>query len=401
MNWSLPVTPSPEQEADYPALGFVPCPGDEPTATRVAEIVRETATALDDICYLLNSRTGRDQWRGQTAEAFRESVEDDFRPKVEAARDSFTIAATALEDWADYMAESQDQARRLETEAQEAQSALDVLPAAAPVDHSEEEEEEGEEAAEERRTAAADRERTQQQLDSARSQAETLAADYTEYGEQIADRLDSAIDIAPNKPGWLSSIGDSLGYVVDAVEAVAESALDDIGQWIREHAARLASVGDFLWVISTIYTNVSYLLRGVARFVPVPQVRVILQGAATGLSISSWALRLTALASYRAAEWGGADVDYPWERLQGFWEDMPWEDEFIRRPIDTDQFQFQGGDIESAAAETEPAVTSALGDPADTEYIGLNDMPEPTSTAITDVPLYAGFDNAWNAGSAA
>ncbi|WP_425336650.1 putative T7SS-secreted protein [Streptomyces profundus] len=120
MSWSLPAAPSPEQEADYPALGFVPCPGDEPTATGIAQDVRQTATTLSDIVFLLSGTAGPGQWRGRSAEAFRESFDDDFRPKVEAARDSFAVAASALEDWSRYMPGAQNRARNLEIEAREA-----------------------------------------------------------------------------------------------------------------------------------------------------------------------------------------------------------------------------------------------------------------------------------------
>jgi uncharacterized protein YukE len=113
------LRPDPAADARFPAIGFCPCPGNQKDATQVAEIVRRTARALRDIAHVLNG-TGRGDWKGKTAEAFRERFQDDFRPKVNDARDSFSDAAQALEDWATYMRERQAYAERLESQAQDA-----------------------------------------------------------------------------------------------------------------------------------------------------------------------------------------------------------------------------------------------------------------------------------------
>ncbi|MEU4932755.1 WXG100 family type VII secretion target [Streptomyces yokosukanensis] len=104
---------------DFPGLGFVPCPGDATTADDVAKTVRRTAKALDEICQVLHG-TGAGDWRGKAAEAFREKFDDEFRPRMDDARDSFQDAATALEDWAGYMERKRKDAVRLEAQAAEA-----------------------------------------------------------------------------------------------------------------------------------------------------------------------------------------------------------------------------------------------------------------------------------------
>jgi hypothetical protein len=276
MSWSFPVTPAPEQEANYPALGFVPCPGDHPTASRVANDVRQTATALSDICHILNGTGHGDEWRGLAADAFRETFHDDFRPKVEAARDSFRTAA-ALASWAEYMPEAQEQARELEARAHEAQTALSALPAPKPVlglpDGSGDEEDEEAEA--ERRRIERDREHGEQLLEQLRREARNLADDFREFGEDIADRIGEAIDIAPNKPGWLSGIADAIGGLMDAITDLPGNLLDaaagllaDIGAWLVEHAAAIAAIGDVLAVVSTITGLAAAGLAGIGLFFP-------------------------------------------------------------------------------------------------------------------------------------
>ncbi|WP_436737391.1 WXG100 family type VII secretion target [Streptomyces sp. BBFR102] len=86
----------------FPALGFVPCPGDHTTAEDVARTVRRTAKALNEICQVLDG-TGVGAWEGKTAEAFREKFDDEFRPRMDEARDSFGSAATALKKHADWI----------------------------------------------------------------------------------------------------------------------------------------------------------------------------------------------------------------------------------------------------------------------------------------------------------
>lgn len=101
---------------DFPALGFVPCPGDHVVADSVAKTVRRTAKALVEICHVLHG-TGVGDWEGKAAKAFRETFDDEFRPRMDDARDSFRGAASALEDWADYMERKQRAAVKLEAEA--------------------------------------------------------------------------------------------------------------------------------------------------------------------------------------------------------------------------------------------------------------------------------------------
>ncbi|TNM34385.1 hypothetical protein FH715_01515 [Streptomyces sedi] len=152
----------------------------------VAEQVRGTTTALGDIVDLLRGR-GRGQWRGQSAEAFRERFDDDFKPKVEQAHESFLLAAQALEEWAEFVPGQQRAAMALEDRAQRFQDSLDALPPAPTWDElvgrdGGQDEEEAERARQERLELLENRPQLQRQLDAVRQQAEWLRESYIEQG---------------------------------------------------------------------------------------------------------------------------------------------------------------------------------------------------------------------------
>ncbi|MGW4922579.1 WXG100 family type VII secretion target [Streptomyces parvulus] len=121
-SWLSPTQTSPLKDR-FPALEFVPCPGDPQTAKHVANIVQRTARALDEIADALHGRDDAD-WKGRHADAFREQFDDDFRPKVDKAKRSFGKAAGALTTWADEMPVWQRKAEVLEEKAQDTKDAL-------------------------------------------------------------------------------------------------------------------------------------------------------------------------------------------------------------------------------------------------------------------------------------
>ncbi|MDT0343220.1 WXG100 family type VII secretion target [Streptomyces litchfieldiae] len=398
MSWSIPVAPSPEQEADYPALGFVPCPGDHPTASRVAQDMRQTATTLGDIVYMLNSSAGTSEWRGRAADAFRESFDDDFRPKVEKARDSFSRAAGALEDWADHMLEAQQDARNLEAEAQEAQRALAALPELIPVNPFAPPDEEPDEAAQaERAQLERDHEQAQQHLDDIRSRASTLAIDYTEYGETIADRLNEAGDIAPNKPGWLSSIGDAIGDMLDTLQDIATDVLHNIGNWIREHAQSLANIGDLLSAISTLFGTLEWVFAIGA--IP-PPLTPLLGPAALAMEALSLAFNLGAFAAHGTARLAGAEVSGR-TLTQDALGSLP----FVGTIGRGSRFAAAIGSSAAADGLADAAQLDSLlatvEDPSAFGYLKPQDLRQAALSfgplGLNGGALWVGFENAWNA----
>ncbi|UED86346.1 hypothetical protein [Streptomyces profundus] len=398
MNWTVPVVPTPSQQYEYPALGFVPCPGDAATTSHVAQQVRQTTTALGDVVSLLRG-TGDNEWRGRSAEAWREQWDDDFRPKIEAAHESFRIAAIALEEWANHMPRAQQEALQLEEEAHAAQARIDRLPTPAGF---------GEiltiEADEERDEAIADAQRAQDDLDRAgadletiRQRAHALAQDYTERGEHIADRLGHAMDIAPNKPGWLSSLGDWLGGVIEDVVSIALDVLQNIGSWIAENAARIAAIGNLLAAISTVLGAAALVTGAIGAFVPfMAPLMIPTSLALSGMSTGYAALALVAHGTARVA---GADVSV---RTLG---------QDLLGTIPVAGYVRHGGNLARVIGSSTPtqiisgaafwdSLVGTIGDASALEYLKPRDLRQAFEMVLpTGVgTLWVGFENAWRDG---
>ncbi|MGH4032450.1 putative T7SS-secreted protein [Actinomycetota bacterium Odt1-20B] len=288
------LRPDPAADARFPAIGFCPCPGDQRTAEHVAAIVRRTANSLRDIAHVLNG-TGRGDWRGKAAEAFREQFHDDFRPKVEDARDSFGQAAQALEDWTSYMEGRQREADKLEQLAQEAkdragaaQKDLDGMPpkpgtgfpggpgGPPPKDESHEDKAKREKLEADRSGKEKALHSANGELEELRGQAERLRNKYTEKGESVADRLKHAMDIAPNEPGIWDRIGDAISELADTIGEISDAILDEIKSVLKELAPLLKVLGDIAGFASTVLGLLS-LIPGL-QFLALPAL--ILGGVA-------------------------------------------------------------------------------------------------------------------------
>ncbi|NEB19182.1 WXG100 family type VII secretion target [Streptomyces coelicoflavus] len=257
------LRPDPAADARFPAIGFCPCPGNQADAASVAEIVVRTGKTLRDIAQVLNG-TGRGEWKGKAAEAFREQFHDDFRPKVNDARDSFTDAGQALDDWARYMREQQAYAEKLESEAQNAkgkaaglQRELDGMPpkpgwAERLGDQTHEEKAKQERQEEKRSGKEKSLHAANADLEEIRGRAERLRERYIEEGGAVADRLKHAMDIAPNEPGIWDKIGEAIADLVENIAEFQDALLDEIKAALKELAPLLKFVGDIAGFASTI-----------------------------------------------------------------------------------------------------------------------------------------------------
>ncbi|MEU0472121.1 WXG100 family type VII secretion target [Streptomyces olivaceus] len=257
------LRPDPAADARFPAIGFCPCPGKRADAARVAEIVVRTGKTLGDIAQVLNG-TGRGEWKGKAAEAFREQFQDDFRPKVNDARDSFTDAGRALDDWVRYMREHQAYAEKLESEAQDAkakaagiQRELDGMPpkpgfgerlgAQTHEEKAKREREEERRSGKEKSLHAANAD-----LEEIRGRAERLRERYIEEGGAIADRLKHAMDIAPNEPGIWDKIGEAIAKFAEMAAELGEAILDDLKDFLKEYAWVFEFIGNVAGFASTV-----------------------------------------------------------------------------------------------------------------------------------------------------
>lgn len=253
---------SPTSPADYPNLGFDPTPGDYVAASNVADYVRDAVDALEEIRSVLHGADDG-EWRGKAAIAFRDLLDDDLRPKIDEAYESFGGASRVISNWKNYIDTSQAATRRLEQRAEaaaerlaSAESTLSSLPDApdsdTPPPGNDEERQQREDDANDRDAANQKASAAQGDLDDIRDEARRLGDDYREEGKNAADQLQSAMDLAPNEPGFWSSIGDAIG---NALSELGE-ALADLGDWVLEKLKELAPllkiIGDIAGLLSAI-----------------------------------------------------------------------------------------------------------------------------------------------------
>jgi hypothetical protein len=266
---------------DFPALGFIPCPGDLEAAEAIQGAFSDTAGRLEEVCAVL---TGADEgeWRGQTAIAFREVLDDELRPKIEEAHQSFSDAARALADWVDRMRDDQQTADDLEEDAaaalaelETAQSVVDGLPPDTreedpPEGETDEERQQREDDEEARDGAEQDVRIADAALQEFRDRAALLQQEYNDYGQDVAERLGDAMDIAPNEPGFFGSIAEGISGIVDGLSDL----MADLGDWV---IAKLGELAPILSVFNNIMGVVLTVLSIAAIFFPVlaPAVLVI------------------------------------------------------------------------------------------------------------------------------
>lgn len=232
---------------DFPALGFVPCQGNHVAVDTVADSIRHTADALGEVKRVLRGAADGD-WRGKAAIAFRELLDDEFRPKIEEAYDSFDEAKRVIQGWSDYMEDKQKKARSLEREAAEAKA-----------EAKKSKEKSGSETAKEK-TSSEGSDDTDP-VEEVRKRARTLHSDYEEEGRNAAKRLQKAIDIAPNEPGFWEELGEKISGILDAV--------GDFGAWLHDQAIEylgriaplLKLIGDIAGFLSAV-TGLLALIPG-------------------------------------------------------------------------------------------------------------------------------------------
>jgi len=279
---------------DFPGLGFVPCPGDRAVADDVARTVRRTAKALVEICQVLHG-TGAGDWKGKAAEAFREKFDDEFRPRMDDARDSFCDAATALEDWAAYMENKQADAVQLEAQAAEAKQQLGSAHGKADkLKHADDDMKN----TKSHRDKAQDANRAvnakQAELEELRRRGHRMAHNYREYGRDIADRLKNAMDIAPNEPGMWDKLGDAiegLGKALADLPGQVGDLLADVGDWIKAHADWITVAASVVGVIAIFCPALAPLaigLSAVALFAHAASYGVNGLWPPTGERIGNW-----------------------------------------------------------------------------------------------------------------
>lgn len=255
--------------SDYPALGFDPTPGDVSEVLNLSLSLNSVSNALDEIVSVLHGADAGD-WRGDAAVAFRDLLDDDLRPKVDASAKAFAAAKRTIAAWHTDLDRFQTRARGLEQQAAavaqrvESRSGhLAGLPAAplpgtpAPTDP---------DAAQQQRDDASDRAAAERSLHEAegelrelRSSARRLHDEYVTSGETVARGLADAIDAAPNEPGWLSRAIDSLGDALDAIGDFIGDLADKLVDVLHKLAPLLKIIGDIAGLLSTVLGLLAFI----------------------------------------------------------------------------------------------------------------------------------------------
>ncbi|MEU3084192.1 putative T7SS-secreted protein, partial [Streptomyces albidoflavus] len=266
---------------DFPALGFIPCPGDHRAADDVAKTVRRTAKALVEICQVLHG-TGAGDWEGKAAEAFREKFDDGFRPRMNEARDSFRGAANALRDWAAYMETKQAAATRLEAQAAELEEQLGKAHAKADrLNKADDEAKDTQDHKDKVRDANQTVNSRKLELEELRRKGRRIGEQYQNYGKEIAGRLKSAMDIAPDEPGIWDKLGDALsdlGKALADLPGQVGELLSDIGTWIKKHADWITVAASVIGVVAIFCPVLAPLAIGLSA------VALVAHASAYGVS---------------------------------------------------------------------------------------------------------------------
>ncbi|MFE7813969.1 putative T7SS-secreted protein [Streptomyces sp. NPDC057433] len=406
-SWTSLTQTSPLKD-QYPALEFVPCPGDPRTAKHVANIVQRTAKALDDISDVLHG-TGGGDWKGRHADAFREQFDEDFRPKVDKAKRSFGKAARALTGWADEMPTWQRKAEALESQAQDAKDALRAakdrmsgLPPEPLLDlppKNDAEARKQEKTEKDRSAAQLAASTAESDLDRIRAQARKLAADYDLEGRTVARRLDKAMNIAPNEPGLLDKLGDvivdigkALGELDDFIAEAVSAAVADAVKWLAEHAYTIAALGDVLATVSAALGAISLVMLGLSVFFPPLAVAAGTVGMVSG-GFASGALALHSTA--RAV--GGEEVVSNRTLAQDALGTLPFGLAFkgVTAVV-------AGSRVADASANfgLVDTVASFIADPTALGYFAPRNDRQKAELLMPGAGgfLLVGFENAWNAG---
>lgn len=239
----------------YPTLGFDPVGNDEATSREIATKLRTTTNRLLEVKDVL-SGTGDQEWQGRTAVAFRDSVDGELRPRVEDAWSSFDVATRAFDNWVDSLWDYRRRADDLEIEAREvaervsaASSALSGLTAPG-ADAPQADKDDYDKARGDARDLLTSR---QGELEGVLTRARSLKTEVEDHADQVATSLQTAMDAAPDEPGFWGKLGEAISDVV--------TALGEAFDWFMEHVAPIIQkLAKIIGAIATILAIVAFVV---------------------------------------------------------------------------------------------------------------------------------------------
>ena len=217
----------------YEALGFDPAPGDPDRGEEMARKLRGATEALGEMERTL-ANSGDSQWEGKSAGAFFGLVEEDLKPRVTEAYQSFSAASRALDRWLVDLEGFQSRARALELEAEEARSK--VTSAQSAVDGLEDPPEDESDQLNDQLSSS------QGALDDILRRARSLAGEASISASTTAGALETAKDAAPDEPGLLDRIGDALEDIGEFLGDVIEYVKDNWWNLLHQLVSICATV---------------------------------------------------------------------------------------------------------------------------------------------------------------
>jgi hypothetical protein len=238
----------------YPTLGFDPVDSDEATCLDVARELREATGRLGDVDRVLGSG-GESVWQGRAADAYRDSVGAELRPRVSEAHQAFAAASRAFDGWASALPGYRRRAEALEraaaAAAQRVDDALGALrdlvdpgPAATPEaisDH-----------AERQRGLSSGLDTAQTELRGLRDEAERLRSEVEGHAGDVAGAFDTAARTAPDEPGFWERAGEFISEAVDKLGEAFDWFMETLAPLLQKLARVIGAVATILSIVAFV-----------------------------------------------------------------------------------------------------------------------------------------------------
>ncbi|MCR2825042.1 putative T7SS-secreted protein [Microbacterium sp. zg.Y909] len=225
----------------FAALGFDPAPGDVAAVRSFAEQLETGRRSADDALDLMRGGDSA-EWQGMTADAFRSSLDSEFRPHLLDIRTAFEDSRGSLTEWADRLADFQARAARLEEQARVAQATLASRQSSLATTTSQYRADPlAEGAGDDLALALRLAESAQGDLDGIRRRARTLQSEVEGCATVCAQALQGSSEIISKYSGsnwdkfkdFVSGVGDSIAdaadWFMDNVMPILEDIIDTIG----------------------------------------------------------------------------------------------------------------------------------------------------------------------------
>lgn len=242
----------------YEHLGFDPVASDESAGEEVAGQLRRTVTRLEEVHAVL-AGTGDQAWKGRTAEAFRDSVDEELRPRVSEALHSFAAASRAFDSWVVALPGYRRRADALEVEAAEATRA--AAQASARLDGLSDPGPEAEPDAVRRHEEAILAANTamgaaREHLADVLRRARTLRTEVEDHAAEVAGALDTAMEVAPDEPSVWAKLGgaavDLFNEAVDAFNAAVDWLAENVAPIVQKLARIIGAVATILAIVAFV-----------------------------------------------------------------------------------------------------------------------------------------------------